>query len=106
MRQAKIIRSVYPRGEGIVESIDTRSLGLAVIELGGGRRVATDNIDHSVGLTHLAGKGAMVDGKLPLCFIHASSEDQFASAQALIQAAYHLGEEPRHLPMVLERIGP
>ncbi len=34
------------------------ALGLAVIELGGGRRRVEDRIDHSVGLTRLAGLGA------------------------------------------------
>jgi pyrimidine-nucleoside phosphorylase len=35
---------------GFVASIDTEKLGLAVIELGGGRRVMTDRIDCAVGL--------------------------------------------------------
>ena len=48
------------RRSGKVEAIDTRAFGLAVIELGGGRRVAADKIDHAVGLTALAGKGDAV----------------------------------------------
>ena len=46
-----------PDAEGIVAAIDTRALGLAVVALGGGRTRAEDPIDHSVGLTELAGLG-------------------------------------------------
>jgi thymidine phosphorylase len=51
--RAPIIRPVTAQGEGTVSHIDTRALGIAVIELGGGRRVASDSIDHAVGLTGL-----------------------------------------------------
>ena len=37
--KAPIIRAVHAAKSGKIESIDTRALGLAVIELGGGRRV-------------------------------------------------------------------
>jgi thymidine phosphorylase len=101
---AKIRRSVFPRESGTIERIDTRALGLAVIELGGGRVVASDTIDHAVGLTHLAGKGDMVDAQLPLCFIHAQDEDAFRRAEIIIQAAYHVGEEPLVGPTIIDRI--
>jgi len=42
---APIIREVLPQSTGFVSSIDTRALGMAVVELGGGRRNASDQID-------------------------------------------------------------
>ncbi|MCA9048520.1 MAG: thymidine phosphorylase [Planctomycetaceae bacterium] len=36
--------------EGVVSAIDTEAIGLAIIAMGGGRRVMTDRIDHSVGV--------------------------------------------------------
>ena len=38
---------------GFVTSIDTESLGQAIIDLGGGRRQMSDNIDHSAGVEML-----------------------------------------------------
>ncbi len=102
--KAKISRSVFPLGHGMVDHIDTRTLGIAVIELGGGRRIASDTINHAVGLSHLAGKGATVDQHLPLCIVHAESEKDFEIAAALVRAAYHLGDETRRGPTIIERI--
>ena len=103
--QAPIIRPVYAAKTGKVAAIDTRSLGLAVIELGGGRRVASDKIDHAVGLIGLAGKAAAVDKSRPLAIIHARDEVSFERAQKLVRAAYVLGKSKRATPCVIERIG-
>ena len=102
---APIIRAVHAAKSGKVESIDTRALGLAVIELGGGRRVAADKIDHAVGLTALAGKATSVDKSKPLAIIHARDEASFERAQKIIRAAYVLGKPKRATPCVIERIG-
>ncbi len=69
--KAPLIRPVFAKKSGKVHAIDTRALGLAVIELGGGRRVASDKIDHAVGLTALAGKGAAIAKDMPLAMVHA-----------------------------------
>ncbi len=102
---APIIRPVHAAKSGKIESIDTRGLGLAVIELGGGRRVASDKIDHAVGLTQLAGKASSVDKNQPLALVHARSEDGFEAAQRIVRAAYHIGKAKRTTPCVLERVG-
>ncbi len=102
---APIIRAVHAVKAGRIESIDTRALGLAVIELGGGRRVATDRIDHAVGLTQLSGKGSGVDKHQPLAVIHARTEDGFDRAQKIIRAAYRIGKPKRATPCIIERIG-
>ena len=78
---------------------------LAVIELGGGRRVAADKIDHAVGLTALAGKAASVDKSRPLAIIRARDEVSFERAQKLVRAAYVLGKPKCATPCVIERIG-
>ncbi len=105
LRVAPIIRAVFPKKSGTVRSIDTRALGLAVIELGGGRRTPGDKIDHAVGLTALAGKSARVGKSQPLGFIHARDEAGFERAADLLQEAYHLGKVLRNNPVVIERIG-
>jgi thymidine phosphorylase len=103
--KAPIIRPVLAAGEGAVAHIDTRSLGLAVIELGGGRRVASDKIDHAVGLTELAGLGASVGRDRPLALIHARDAASFARAADMVRGSYRLGEAPPVSSPVLTRIG-
>ena len=83
---------VYADRSGFVIAIDTRALGLAVIGLGGGRRVASDPIDHRVGLTEFAGKGANVDRERPLAVIHAKDTASAETATAAVRFAYSIGE--------------
>ena len=45
---------------GFVSAVDTEELGLAIIELGGGRKQADDRIDHSVGIEVLCRVGDSV----------------------------------------------
>ena len=102
--RAPIIKPVYADDEGTVSAIDTRDLGLAVIELGGGRRVASDTINHAVGLENLLGKGFRADFETPLCMVHAQTEADFEKAEAIIKAAYVIGDSGASGPNIIERI--
>jgi thymidine phosphorylase len=104
LRAAPIVRPVYSDDEGSVSKIATRELGLAVIELGGGRRRAQDKIDHSVGLDQLLGKNFISDMNTPLCMIHAADEANFNRAAAIVKVAYTIGAKATELPPVLETI--
>ena len=101
---APIIRPVYSEHEGLVTSIATRQLGLAVIELGGGRRVASDKIDHAVGLSQIVGKNFRSDMNTPLCLVHARDEASFDRAALIIRNAYVVGAGAESWPPILERI--
>ena len=105
LASAPIIRDAHPEVNGTVSAIDTRAIGVAVIELGGGRRVASDTIDHAVGFTQLAGKGKKVGKERPLATIHARDEVSFEKAASALRKAYRLGESPAATPPVIERIG-
>ena len=95
---------VYAEAPGIVARIDARRLGVAVIELGGGRRQASDRIDHAVGLTEIAGIGEAVGPDVPLAVIHCRDAAAAEPAAASIRAAYTLGDAaPEVGPVVIER---
>jgi thymidine phosphorylase len=102
---AKLIKPVYAEETGIVQSVDTRFLGMAVVEIGGGRRVASDTINHAVGLTRLAGKGAKIDSRTPLAMLHTMSEAAYERAATIIRSAYRMGADPQRGPTIIERIG-
>ncbi len=92
--------------DGFVAGIDTRGLGLAVVELGGGRRRASDAIDHAVGLESLIGLGAAVEPDTPLARVHAADEAALQRAVARVRGAYRLDEAPPDEgPLVHHRIG-
>lgn len=58
---------------GRLAAWDTRALGLAVVELGGGRTAAGQGVDHSVGLSDIARTGQVVRAKDVLAVVHAAS---------------------------------
>jgi thymidine phosphorylase len=106
LKRAPIIRPVFGHEEGFVSEIATRDLGLAVIELGGGRQRAEDKIDHSVGLSNLLGKNFISNFEHPLCMVHARDEASFERAAHIIRGAYKVGDTPAEIPPVIERVGP
>ncbi|HEV7277233.1 MAG TPA: thymidine phosphorylase [Devosiaceae bacterium] len=103
---APIVRDLYLEGDGVISAIDTRGVGMAVVALGGGRRLPTDHIDHRVGFSNLAGLGERVDGRIRSATVHADDETAAAEAERRLRAAYAVGESsPRH-PLVVARIDP
>jgi thymidine phosphorylase len=102
--QPPVVKPVLAAKSGKVAGIATRELGIAVIELGGGRRTASDKIDHAVGLTQLAGKGAALAKGDPLCIIHARDDASWQRAAAIVSKSYQLGPAKRRGPAIIERI--
>lgn len=105
---APVVRPVAAPIDGIVQAIDTRAVGIAVVELGGGRARASDRIDHAVGFTSLAGIGQRVCGaEAPLALVHGRTEAAAERAAAALGAAYAIGEASVDTePAVRERIAP
>lgn len=102
---APVRRPLHAEREGIVQSIDNRAVGLAVVALGGGRTRPQDAIDHAVGLTDLAMPGDRVGPDRPLAVIHARDEAGLDAASARLRKAYALGEgEPARKTLIAERI--
>ena len=101
--KASIVQDVFPLSKGYINSIDTRAIGLAVLELGGARRRAQDKIDYSVGFEHLLGIGDEVHKDVPLARIHARDNDTLELAKLKIRTAYKLGEPvTSQRPLIIE----
>ena len=102
---APVIRPVLAGRDGMVTSIATREIGLAVVALGGGRTRAEDSIDHAIGLTDLAELGTAMAKGSPLAMVHARSEDAFEAAARVVRAAYLVSETgAADWPLIAERI--
>ena len=91
LEQAPVIVPVPSLRAGFATTVDCRSLGLAVVSLGGGRRRPQDAIDFAVGLTGLAELGQELAVGAPLAMVHARTEAAAELAVREVQAAYQLG---------------
>ena len=103
--QAPVLADAPPETRGFVTSIDVRAIGLAVVELGGGRSRAANSIDPAVGLTELAPIGTEVGPDAPLARVHARDRGQAETAIRRLRDAYRLDEAPLSpVDPVIERI--
>lgn len=108
LEAAPIVRDIVIAGEGVITAIDTRAIGMAVVSLGGGRRLPTDSIDFAVGFDAIAPIGTPVDGKTRSCVIHARDELTANEAERRLRAAITIGPPdrlPPASPLVVHRIG-
>jgi len=105
LTKAKIVKPCYALTSGNISAVDTRAVGLAVVELGGGRKVPADSVEHSVGLTAVASLGEHVDSNRPLAQVHALSEADADKAISQVQKAFILSDRAGSLnPTIVERI--
>lgn len=91
LAKANVVKPVYAEQSGNVLRIDTRAVGMSVVELGGGRLRNDASIDHSVGFSAIAELGAQVDNQQPLAFVHARSDEAADRAAAQLRAAITIG---------------
>ena len=91
LETAPIIVPVPSLQAGFATATDCRSLGLAVVSLGGGRRRPEDPIDFAVGLSGLAELGAEIAVGQPLAMVHARTQGAAEQAVREVQAAYQFG---------------
>ncbi|WP_342151402.1 thymidine phosphorylase [Methylorubrum sp. SB2] len=103
---APVVRPVAAERAGTVEAVDTRTVGLAVIGLGGGRTRPQDDIDPRVGFSGLARPGDRLGSGDPLGTVHAADEAAAERAAVALQTAYRIGETaPVARAAIIERVG-
>jgi len=102
---APVQRDVPAPAAGWVQSKATRDIGLAVVELGGGRRRASDRIDHRVGFSDVVSLGQRVARGQPLARVHAADEAAAAEAVARLQECIRIGDvAPPPAPLLIARL--
>lgn len=104
---AKVQLAVEPLRAGYVAAMDVRAIGVAIVEMGGGRAAPGDAIDHAVGLTSMAQPGEQVGTGQPLAVIHAQDDSAAKAMAAKLLAAIEIGTAPPAIkPVVAARIAP
>ncbi|PHO02473.1 thymidine phosphorylase [Rhodobacteraceae bacterium 4F10] len=103
--EAPVIREVLAPASGFITHMDGEALGLAVVDLGGGRHVQSDVVDPAVGFSDVVALGQKVVKGQPLLRIHAAREDAARRAEMAVKRAIGIGpvraETP---PLIHERV--
>ena len=102
---APLVRDVHALESGFITSCDTRPIGVAVLDLGGGRRKTDDKIDHRVGFDRLISTGAKVAKGEVIGRVHALDESAVTAAKQALQKAYQISGSAAALqPAIIEKL--
>ena len=100
---APVVETVTSPRPGFLERIHARMVGETAVELGAGREVKGQPIDHAVGIEILKEVGDQVEKGEDLFIVHARNHADFESARAKLLDAHGWSEDPVDpLPLVYD----
>jgi pyrimidine-nucleoside phosphorylase len=99
--EVEVFRS--PR-DGMVERVEPRRIGRAILELGGGRRTIEDEIDPAVGFVIPTKPGDRVRAGEPLASVFARDRDGIEIGLKALGEAVSIGEAGELTPLISHRI--
>ena len=102
--QAPVKLEVRSPEAGLVVEVEPRTIGYAIIGLGGGRMTAADLVDPSVGVVLPVKPGQRVAPGQLLATVHARDDATAAVAAAAVRKAIRLGDRAAPMPLVSHRI--
>jgi pyrimidine-nucleoside phosphorylase len=103
--QADLIEPVPAPRSGYLAGIDAAEIGMAVMELGGGREKKGDPIDHTVGVIVHYKVGDLVQKDTPLFTIHANDEAKLKAAREHVLAVHTFSDSPvQRRPLFYRRV--
>ncbi|MEA3338109.1 MAG: thymidine phosphorylase [Chloroflexota bacterium] len=91
---ARIIEPVLAPAGGWIQEIRADEVGIAAVNLGGGRALKTDAIDPAVGVVLEVKVADRIESEEPIAWIHANDEKKLADARQRISAATKIASEP------------
>ncbi len=103
--QAKAVEIYNAPRRGFIAAVEPRSIGRAIIDMGGGRSKMDDLVDPSVGLVITAKPGDWVEAGEPLGTIFAADRGGIEVARSALGVAIRIADEAEPpLPLISHRI--
>ena len=89
---------------GTVTAVDPRTIGRAIIELGGGRQTMSDTIDPGVGFVITVKPGDRVEARQPLASVFARNDAGITLGLDALRRAIVIGDAAQAHPLVSHRV--
>lgn len=102
--QAEEVEVLEAPAAGVVQSVEPRRIGRAVVELGGGRQRMDDDIDPSVGFVISVKPGDQVEAGEPMASVLAADAEGVLAGRAALEEAIVIGEAGSLTPLVSHRV--
>ena len=84
---------VFADRSGYVSGMNTRNIGLGIVELKGGRISPLQGIDYSTGYSGFCQVGDYVDEETPLAFVHANSEEEYEQVATMLRDNINISDK-------------
>ncbi|MEC8254959.1 MAG: thymidine phosphorylase, partial [SAR324 cluster bacterium] len=94
LEKAAVIVPVMPEQSGYLVKMDAREIGMALVQLGGGRTRADQKIDYAIGFENFVDLNGYVSQQQPIAFVHARTKSEAEKAILNILKACVIAEEP------------
>jgi len=98
----KIYEFKHKDNDSFICAIDNESIGWASVELGGGRKVLEDEIDHEVGFYFNKKLGDSVTKGESIVQVYYNSEDKLKKSLILLEKAFEFGDKPVEKPLLIQ----
>lgn len=85
-------KDIFLAKEGYVSQINTRELGLCLVEMGGGRKIANESLDLSCGLENVLKIGERIDKKIPFLTLHYNKKEDFDKISTMLNSIVKVDE--------------
>jgi pyrimidine-nucleoside phosphorylase len=103
--QAQLVEVFAASRAGIVQQVEPRVIGKAVVQMGGGRQKVDDVVDPTVGMVISARPGSTVEKGEPLASIYARDDAGVALARKALKESIVIGDkQPKIPPLVAARV--
>ncbi len=102
--QANAVEVFAAPAGGLVERVEPRAIGEAIVAMGGGRRVVTDSVDPSVGFVITVKPGDRIERGQPIASVFARDPAGIALGMDALRRAIVVGDRPEPLALVSHRI--
>jgi pyrimidine-nucleoside phosphorylase len=103
--QAGEVIELRSPANGYVGAIDALQIGVAVMELGAGRKTKSDPVDYAVGVVLEVEAGDPISAGQPIATIHTNGRIPQDQAEMLVLEAFAFGPEPPiRLPHILSEV--
>ena len=94
LQSAPIIQNVLANKSGWVFSVDTKSVGITVVRLGGGRTTPGAPIDMRVGISSMPSVGDRIEVGQLISVVHAANPNAATEATSRMLAAITISDQP------------
>lgn len=101
MARANVIQEVLAPEHGFITQMQTRDIGMAIVEMKGGRTANGQQIDHSVGFDRILPLGTKVNRGDVVVRVHAKDQQQAQLASQQYLAALTISDQQAPVPATI-----